>query len=265
MGFTIVETMIVLAVTGALFVVIAATLSGRQNEAEFIHAINDAKAQIQQVINQVSAGYYPDYNDIGCTVSGTTLNISSPSNVAQGTNKQCVFLGSVIQFAVGQTSPEPYRVYTVAGIRCNPQTANCTSSTGSPFQNVDPTVGDFSYSTGALEYGLTSLKFGSSTGAVGFLMEPGSLSTIPSVDGYNPGAQPVDLVTVNSGLGQTSSSDVSSINTSLQSPSLVTNPVSGWQICLVSGGTNQSGLITIGSSAGTLQVTLSVKGDKTCT
>jgi hypothetical protein len=259
--------MIVLAVTGALFAAIATTLNGRQNEAEFIHAINDAKAQIQQVINQASASYYPDQNEISCAVSGSTLTVISPSNVSQGTNQPCVFLGSVLQFAVGQTVPESYRAYTVVGISCTPQSGNCTSTTGSPFQNVDPTVGDFSYTSGALEYGLTAkLTSGSnSTGAVGFLMEPGSLSTT-SIDGYSSGAQPVDLVVVNSGLGQTAASDVVSINKSLDvSSGLVINPSSGWQICLVSGGTNQSGLITIGSSGGTLQVTLSIKGNQTCT
>jgi hypothetical protein len=257
--------MIVLAVTGALFVAIAATLSGRQNEAEFIHAINDAKAQIQQVINQASASYYPDGNEINCTVTGTKLIVTSPSNVSQGTNQPCVFLGSVIQFGIGQTNPEQYRVYTVVGINCTPP--NCTSPTGSPFQNVDPTVGDFSYNTGALEYGLTAQLTGSgnSTGAIGFLMEPGSTSTT-SIDGYNSGAQPVDLVIVNSGLGQTPSSDVTSINKSLDVPSgLATNPSGGWQICLVSGGTNQSGLISIGGSGGTLQVSLRIKGNQTCT
>jgi hypothetical protein len=41
-------------------------------------------------------------------------------------------------------------------------------------------------------------------------------------------------------------------------------PTGGVFICFVSGGTNQSGLIKIGSNARLLSVTLDIKSNKTC-
>jgi hypothetical protein len=47
---------------------------------------------------------------------------------------------------------------------------------------------------------------------------------------------------------------------------LGTSPINvgGVRICFVSGGTDESGLITIGSNNRQLSVTLSIKGNKTC-
>ncbi len=274
-GFTIFETMIVLAVTGALFVAIAATLSGRQNEAEFIHAIQDAQAHVQQVINQVSDGYYSSNNNFSCTNNSNIVTIN-PGNNTQGTNFGCELLGSVIQFGVLNTSPEQYQIYTIAGLQ------GSTAGANSPYQNADPTVvqvgGNFAnYTvTKSLEYGLTTSKMqinnGGSTpptpiGAVGFLMEPGSSSG--GISGYNSGTQSIDLVPIyKSNLNLDPASMSSAIEASLKSLSESSyasiNPPNGVQICMVSGATNQSGLITIGNSNGSLLATLSIKSNRNC-
>ena len=291
-GFTIVETMIVLAVTGALFVAIAATLSGRENEAEFVHAIQDAQAQIQQVIDQVSAGYYSNNNNFTCTsTSGGNSITIGPGSSTQGSNFGCVLLGKVIQFGVlnsNSNQPEQYQVYTIAGL----QGLQSTPSPGSksPFQNADPTVvGAFTASdsglnnysiSGTLEYGLSTLwvkvinnnNSNTSIGAVGFLMQPGSLNS--GNNGYSSGTQSIDLVPiVNTTLGIDQVSAVSDIDSSgpggLRDSNLTTdapiNPANGVQICIASGGTNESGLITIGGSSGTLLASLSIRSNRTCT
>ncbi|MGI0135266.1 MAG: type II secretion system protein, partial [Candidatus Micrarchaeaceae archaeon] len=85
-GFTIVETMIVLAITGALFIAIASTLAGRQNSAEFNHAIQTVQAQIQQTVNQVSAGFYPSNSNFTCSASGSAVIFNSGA-VGQGSNQ----------------------------------------------------------------------------------------------------------------------------------------------------------------------------------
>ncbi len=272
-GFTIVETMVVLAVTGALFVVVAASLSGRQSAAEFIHAIQSAQSQVQQVVNQVSAGFYPNQGNFTCARNGNAVALAAGSK-AQGTNQDCIFLGKVLQFGVQGTSgsdPEQYRVYTIAGLRC----PTCTVGAASPFQNVSPTVvgvgGDYtSYSdVGALEYGLYTRWIhigGTSVGAVGFLMEPGSLSTATN---YNSGAQQVDIVPIfGSTLNQDALSLAARTDSTLNDTTLVNyssiNPQGGVQICLVSGGTNQSGLITIGGSGRQLLVNLSIMSNTQC-
>jgi prepilin-type N-terminal cleavage/methylation domain-containing protein len=275
-GFTLIETMIVLAVTGLLFVVIAASLSGRQNTAEFMQAIQSTQSQIQQTINQVAQGFYPNETNFNCVNGAGTVQITAGSN-SQGTNQDCIFLGKVLQFGVQGTNPERYQTFTLAGLR------SATASASSPFANASPTVVGVSnnyinYSTArSLKYGLTTLWVhagANSIGAIGFLMEPGSLNS-GSTSGYSSGTQQVDIVPIRStAIGQTLNQAVASIQDGnsgsggLGDPLLTTsapiNPSSGVQICLVSGGTNQSGLITIGGTGRQLSVKLDVKSNKTC-
>lgn len=273
-GFTIVETMVVLAVTGALFVAIAASLTGRQNAAEFTRAIQSVQSQLQQIIDQVPAGNFPD-QQIQCTSGGGSLVFSTGGN--QGTNSQCIFLGKVIQFQVhgtGGNSAEQYQVYTIAGL-------NTQGTAAAPFAAAKPTVvqvgGNYAaYSTAvSLEYGLSAVWMksqGQPIGAVGFLMEPGIAGNTGT--GYSSGAQQVDLVPIRTtSLNQDLSTGVAEIqdNTAsaggLQDANLLTsgpiNPSGGVQICFASGTTNQSGLITIGSIGRQLAVKLNIKSGNT--
>src|SRR5688572_13139275 len=93
-GFTVIEVIIVLAISGALFVSAAIMISGRQNQTAFDQSVQQIHSQIQQALNEVSAGYYPNNTDFQCTalVSGSPPTISSGS-ASQGTNSGCIFLG----------------------------------------------------------------------------------------------------------------------------------------------------------------------------
>jgi len=277
-GFTIVETMIVLAVTGVLFVIIAATLGGRENQAEFVHAIQDVQAQIQQVINQESDGYYPNLGTFSCAGSGLSIIINSQqTNNPQGTNPGCVFLGKVIQFAPSDgAAMGGYMTYTVAGCYTTPVTpappASCPApSSPHDFGATDPQIGDFSLSPQILEYGLTIYRLntpnsiGGSLGAIGLLMEVGSPNSLASGE-FNSGAQQIDLLLFpDTNTDQGSTAAKTAINTSLQKNTYTLNPSSGVQVCFASGGTNQSGLITIGGSGRQLLVQLKIYNDNTCT
>lgn len=283
LGFTIVETMIVLAVTGALFVAIAASLSGRQSAAEFTHAIQSVQSQIQQVVNQVGEGFYPNNANFTCQKAGSSISFTNVVST-QGTNTDCVFLGKVIQFSEHGTIPEAYRIYTIAGLR------SATAAVSSPFKNAAPSVvwvnpNYASYTTPqTLEYGLVTkwvrsfhnsgcTSFGCSIGAVGILMESGS-SNIKSASGYNSGAQQIDLVPIYaSRLQRTPTQTINDIQASapisgLRDPNLgvdgVLNPSMGVQICFASGSTNQSGLITIGGVGRQLTVSLDIRSNSTC-
>lgn len=283
-GFTIVETMVVLAVTGALFVAIAASLTGRQNAAEFTHAVQSVQSQLQQIIDQVPAGNFPD-QQIGCSGGGGSLVFSNGGS--QGTNAECIFLGKVIQFHVhnaGGLSTERYQVYTIAGL-------NTQGTAAAPFAAAKPSVVQVgsnyaAYSTAVnLEYGLKVVWMRSdnnsgctalacSIGAVGFLMEPGQSGNTGT--GYSSGAQQVDLIPIRTtGLDQDLSTAVTKIQDStlgsggLQDLSLLTvapiNPTNGVQVCFASGTTNQSGLVTIGSTGRQLAVKLDIKsGNMLC-
>lgn len=55
-GFTIVETMIVLAVSGVLFISMVGVIQGQQNKIQFKNSMTDVVSQVQSIIGQVSTG-----------------------------------------------------------------------------------------------------------------------------------------------------------------------------------------------------------------
>lgn len=112
-GFTIVETMIVLAVTGLLFVSISGGFSGRRSNAEYKTSSSDARSRVQQIISEVQNGYFPATEDFVCTDAGAAapLNISTIVGRGQGQNEECVFLGKAITF----NDPTDPRILVIAG------------------------------------------------------------------------------------------------------------------------------------------------------
>ncbi len=122
-GYTIVEVLIFLAVTGALFVAIFPTISGQQRKTEFRQAVKDVETRLQDVMNDVSTGYYPEIgSNYKCTIQGNRPKIeaSAADGHGQGTNEDCIFIGKVLQFGEdtgGTVDQSKLRIYTVAGLR----------------------------------------------------------------------------------------------------------------------------------------------------
>lgn len=121
-GYTIVEVLIFLAVSGGLLVSAATLINGRQERVRFSQSIDNMAQQLEDVLNDVSTGFYPTAGNIGCTETAGTLNISSVSK-EQGTNAGCVFSGKLLSFTNNSTD---YDVYTIV----SPASAD-TFTTGS--------------------------------------------------------------------------------------------------------------------------------------
>lgn len=266
-GFTVIETLIVLAITGGLFVAVALSLSGKQAQTQFDQAIQDVKSQIQQTINDVSVGYFPNRNNYNCTAGPLGPIIASGAG-NQGANSGCVFLGKAIQFGISGTNPEQFRVFTIAGLQKDVSGNEVTSYAAAvptviAPSTVNPTMPDGSTS-GQLNYGVTTLKayYGSPTtniGAVAFVNSLASYSSGSLVSG----SQQLNIIPITgSTLNMTSQAAATTIGAQLAASP--TNPSTGVSICFVSGTTNQSGLVTIGGAGRQLNVTLSIKGNKTC-
>ena len=267
-GFTVVEVLIVLAVTGALFLSATTLISGRQAQTAFDQGIRQIQSQIQQAISDVSNGYYPSRNSIQCA-AGAGGPVITPGSSGQGSNAGCVFIGKVMQFDVQNSAPEQFIAYSLAGLQQNSAGNDVSSlaeakplviapSSGAPTTPDETTAA-------RLENGLTTYSMkanGLNIGAVGFV------STLAQFNGalLSSGSQQVQLVAVpGTSLNATELATAQQINSVMASlPAADVNPLGGVQICFVSGTTNQSGLITIGANNSTLSVTLAVKGNKTC-
>ena len=114
-GYTIVEVMIFMAVTSALFVAIIATFSGRQARAEFSIATREIESRLQDIANDVSTGYYNNPGTFTCTAPAGTPILTVGAS-PQGTNEDCTYIGRVAQFAVDGNNKQ-YNLFTVVGSR----------------------------------------------------------------------------------------------------------------------------------------------------
>lgn len=310
-GFTIVEVMIVLAVSSLMVISAAALINGRQSRTEFTTGIHDEQQHIQQIINETADGYYPNSHNFSCSGSASGPVTFNAGSNAQGTNSGCIFLGKALQFGLGASALANGQI----GIL--PIVGNQYESVGAiqtPVLTVDDSVPRAAYpvnaaetnvptttaTTETMEYGLqlaasntacgltspvcymsTSGGGFKPTGMAAFLTgdSTGAITAISdaSTDSLQSGSQQLSLYAVKSTGGGSSAVDQSLYQASNAVGDVQRSTGLGYLehasevlVCVVSGGTNQSGLITIGGSTGAsggnggLNVTLTVKDDTTC-
>ncbi len=247
LGFTIIETMIVLAVSAAILVSALGVVSGSQNKNLFKQAMNDVNEQMTTVINNVANGYYPRNQNLSCTesIGGTSLNIATGTG-DRGTVKNCIFLGRVVQFLDNE---DFFRIYSVAGLR---QTGTVVKkevegmaeakATTVPSPDVIP-----------LKNGLTveaaRVVGGGNIGAIGFFTSFGRTASGQLQSGAlatDFGPIPGSNLTIDSVVSQVIDSSAASFR-SRYDTGATKNPPTGVQVCFRSGTTaDEFGIIQIG-------------------
>lgn len=256
-GFTIVETLIVVAVSSALLIGAVTLVAGRQRKVEFNQAAQDLQSVIQQVAAETSAGHYPSGNNFSCTATASAVTITA-GVTPQGSNTNCIFLGRVIQFGNG-SAKDAYVLHTIAGYQKNNGLINAARPTA-----IDLTT---ARTVGQIRNGLELVKMRYVDGVtsvdisgVAFLQGLGSVDTNSN---FISGSQQTTIIPIRNTGPVTNSSNtiaamVAAINSQVNSGAPV-NPSGGIQICLQGGVTNQWALITIGSNGRALSVTLDYK------
>jgi len=119
-GFTLIEVLIFLGVSGALFISSIVVISGQQSNTDFRLAITDVNSYLQDISNDVSTGFYSNSGNITCVAPGNfPPAITFGGSVEQGTNSHCTFIGRALQFDGFPPSPpiEQFWVYNVVGRR----------------------------------------------------------------------------------------------------------------------------------------------------
>ena len=278
-GFTIVEVMIVLAVTGLLFATASSLISGRTDQSEFDQSIRAIQQQVQDTVNEVSSGNYTNSGNFQCSGPGGVLTISSApkGSVPQGTNYGCIFIGKAMQFDVNGTTPEQFLTYTLAGLQVLANGQNVTSlATSTPLAVAPGTLGTNSTIPndtvlGQLEYGLKTVGMTYTSGAVTKTI--GAVAFVYNV-GSTAGSQQYELIPINSSALNTSMQTTSNaIDSTVAGSGLVGSPADpsgGVTICFASPGTSQFGILTIGGSNSSnplgvsISVTSSIKGNPLC-
>jgi prepilin-type N-terminal cleavage/methylation domain-containing protein len=283
-GFTIVETLIVLAVSSVLAASSLLLINGKQNRTEFQVAANNLKQQFEQLINETANGYYPTRGDFYCDGAGGTPVIKADSNnKQQGTNNSCIFLGKALAFGIPDSGKESFTVYPLVAKR-----NTLAGSDVSSFVEAKPIAlasdGSSTYPAAA-DYGIKyQTRSGLKLNYARYVVKTGP-TTKTTIGG--PGKTSAVLVFANS-LGQYSDTQTSSVQKlELYDYDLVStwvNPATGVQtvqrinsgtideandileaqLCFTSGGSNQSVLMSI-SGHGQLAVTTQIYGNKDCT
>lgn len=267
-GFTIVETLVVLAVTGFLFAMAVLLIAGKQDATQFSHAVREVQSQVQQSFNEVSTGYYQNTGNLKCVKSFTGPVLSS-TVTELGTNKGCIYLGKVLQFDIAGSDPEQYNVYTLVGLRDEGAGTLLNLVATKPrvvakgTTEMATSIPDNMYDTRTLLNGLTVTKMyyddnpANAIGAVAFASSIGSL-------GASDNSQQVNVVAIPATqLNRSKADGVTQINAGLAAS--VINPPNGVQICFRSGGTDQSALMKIGGGQRLSSVELTIMGTVDCT
>lgn len=286
-GYTIVETLIFLAVSAAMFVAAMTFLNGQQSKAEFSQSVHDFESSLQSIANNVSNGYYADVTGSGgklnCTVVGGAINFGNDvSGDTQGAHQDCIYAGQAVQFGPadhGMAAGAGYTLLTIAGKRVDVsnqpvsdiKSAGLAAASDTQLGWPDATTSnpfEYGVTVGCVFYATTAVIIDTSkqpckpapagslpSGAINF-DTLSFVSTFQGTDvdntGVHSGNVQVDLLvpTTPAVVGR-SSHDAATLIDSYSNAvpqNWLTNPAGGVYICLDSGGSSQYGLIKLGGN-----------------
>ena len=262
-GYTILEVLIVLAVTGLLFVSAALMISGKQNRTNFQVGSHAIAQQIQQIVNETQSGYYPHNSNFECTAADTNVKIADIGGSDQGGNNDCIFVGKTLVF--DPNSPESYGIYSLAGRR-EYNGADVTNAKDAAIAVIltatttQTTPNNLQYVKGRP---LTDPGWNSAAFPVAFLS--GFAASSSSSNGAN-GSQQIELHGyANLSTWPTTPSDVTTHAGNINGEETQVSPYpsysSGVDLCFNSAGTNQSVVVSI---SGGLRVTYAIKSGLNC-
>lgn len=253
-GFTIVETLIVLAVTSGLFVISAVVIQGKQSKTNFQIGSRAMQQQLQQVINETASGYYPNTSGLSCDpMASPTVNVTTGTD-AQGQSSGCIFAGKVIVFSASEK--EYYKVYSLAGRRLNGG-VDVTSAKDAHIAAIPDSVETIKIPNGLEFYGGKTSPSGPTWSTTRF-----AYMYLPSFATYSSGsgAQQLELRNFNTNWNN-SDPIVNRINNEATLFTAYPVATNGVLICLQNSGTNQSVLYTLTNG---LEVRAEIKSGMTC-
>ena len=123
-GFTVIELMLFLGVTGALFVALMFGVNSSINQQRYRESVVSFSTFLQGQYSEVSNTRNDSNNDWDCTSDGTVQQ-DNTNGIFRGTS-HCVLLGEAVQIKNGSE----VKVYRVVG--CEPLSASDATQTTNP-------------------------------------------------------------------------------------------------------------------------------------
>jgi type II secretory pathway pseudopilin PulG len=269
-GFTIVETMIFLAISGMMFVLAISAMSGKQQQTEFQTGVNTLRAELNQDLSNVGSGNYPSLNGINCIAN---VNSGQPDNCStlNPINDTSTVIGEVLAFKSGS-----YTILPVVGRNYVAGTNDTQDATS--FSQAEPWIISSTAQSITMPFGLTVVSDPSITstvtspaisptdlGAIGIFsftsFEGNNLANsgealssgsehveIFAIPGSKLNTSPIGLV--NTPLTNCSTASIpDGVCTISTAPAQMINPSNGITLCLNSGSDTQSVFFTIGGGS----------------
>lgn len=138
-GYTIVELLIVLAVTSVVAISAFGMVQGQRERNEFTQAVRDFETRLTDIANDVYQGYYPQLstNNPLCTVPAFGLTFAAAGGAIQGGSANCIFAGKAVEFSP-ETGDTRMRVLTLATRRIARNGLPVTSMTDLSNNDIAP-------------------------------------------------------------------------------------------------------------------------------
>lgn len=258
-GYTIIEVLIFLAITGVMFTIATTAFSGQQARAEFNTSLRDVDTKLQDIINNVSSGLYNNTGNIECVLNGSGIQLNTVATDKQGQNTPCIYIGQFVHFAP-QLTPSQLNVYSIAGRRVDgsgKEVTNITAATPLAIANGSGAnhnqSGPDSTEVYTMPFGLRTTKVSYSSG--GPRVDVGAIGFFTTFNKYtgsnlDSGATAVDAIVITNPprlLDTPKDQMVNTIDIALNTGpgNFTAIPASGLDICLESNASRQIGVITI--------------------
>ncbi len=279
-GYTIVEVMIVLAVSGMLLAVALTVFRGTSQKTQFEQAVNDLSSKIENSIRDVSNEVFPESTQYKCSFGPTLTPLSAGASQAQSTNQDCIYLGKMFVIHPGTTNMD---IYAVLGNRkCNgPSNSSCPAGQiatqfidtyPTPASNIGGEIKE-TYtlnSSGAKFEKATVTNDNKDDDYAGFFNGIGTSAQAVATSGAVNLLSRAYAFCPNDATGTTCNrtagiSDVSFLNclrtdTSCIDATALTNAKS-WQICVAAGSDPAlRGLVTVSAASSTVTSTVKIRG-----
>lgn len=269
-GYTIVETLIFLAVSGLMLTSAMLFISGKQGREQFQSTVRDFESRLTDIANDVSNGNYQTTEDFTCYVTAGIPRRDPDTSSGLGTNTQCIFVGMVVKLADGAsgTGPEKMIQYAMMGRRqnagsdvkslaeTNPRTINSTNNFSVSNIGAGATVGCIKIGSGACDDNNAAIGF-FTTFQGSDLASQGGAALQTEVISYR------DILKTDTNPGTRTKLNAAAPPINYDSAQVSRNPEI--TICLISGGSNQHALVRIGGgNSSRLSINSEILGGSTC-
>jgi type II secretory pathway pseudopilin PulG len=262
-GYTIIETMIFLAVSATLLLSALSLFGSRVQRTQFSQAVQSLDSRLKTVANEASTGTYPEVPAFNCSVTGNDPpQTASLGADPQGTRTDCIFVGKIIAPAAPDKCVAPLAtsgcnkidVYTVIGRRLSGiDTISASLTDSKPTIVVDPDLTQtYDLGNSTKITGIFNKSDSSQLSGVGFFQ---SFNSSYNSGQLTSGSQSVETWSVVAASSPVSPLGYTDMKLAV-SGGLTRITPGNTKICLRSGGSDQKASIVLGNSTGVLQTTV---------